>query len=129
MMKRMMMIAAATLLSGAAVAQMPPPPPPGAPMPPPPGGWNRDGFWRGAPESPRERMNFLQARIDRGAADGSLDRREARNAQRDLNNVRAWARSLHWYDGGRLSPRDRDALQARLDQLSSRLHWMRHNGW
>jgi hypothetical protein len=115
-MKRLLTIAAATLLAGSAMAQ-------GAP------GWDRNAFWRGAPESPRERIAFLQDRINRGAADGSLDRREADHAQRDLDGIRRWSMRLHMRDGGHLSNTDRDALQARLDDLSHRLHWMRHNGW
>jgi hypothetical protein len=141
MMKRFLLIATATLLTGAALA------PaqaqgwdrdrpaaggpgwdrgrPGAGAP----GWDRNAFWRGAPESPRERIAFLQQRIDRAAADGSLDRREARNAQRELDGIRNWAMRLHMRDGRFLSDRDRDALQAKLDGLSGRLRWMRHNGW
>lgn len=92
------------------------------------GGWDRDAFWRGAPDSPWQRMRFLQARIDRGVADGSLDRREARRASRELDDLRAWARRMHYVDGGRLEPRQTAALQDRLDGLSQRIRWMRYNG-
>ena len=49
-------------------------------MYPGPGGNRGDGdaFWRGAPVGLRERIDWLQQRINRGASDGSLDRREAR---------------------------------------------------
>ena len=30
------------------------------------GAWDRDTFWRGAPADPRQRIQFLQRRIDRG---------------------------------------------------------------
>ena len=93
------------------------------------GGWDRDAFWRGAPESPYERIRFLQDRIDRGRADGSLNRREADRASRELNGIRNWARRMHFEDGGRLDPRQIGALQVRLDQLSQQIRWMKHNGW
>lgn len=91
------------------------------------GGYDAGTFWRGAPDSPRERIQFLQNRIDRGISDGSLDRREARRASGELAKIRQMDRRLHYRDGGRLDPRDRDMIQSRLDDLSRRLHWMRQN--
>lgn len=118
MKKTMIAVAGSLLLSGAAVAQMPHP-----------GGWDSGAFWRGAPDSPRERIAFLQDRIDRGRADGSLDRHEADRASRELNGVRQWIHRLHWEDDGRLTPDQRGRVQARLDQLSAQIRWARHNGW
>lgn len=91
--------------------------------------YSAGAFWRGAPDSPRERIQFLQDRINRGMSDGSLSRGEAMRANRELNGVRAWIRNMHWQDGGRLTPEQRGRVQARLDQVSSRIRWMRHNGW
>lgn len=92
------------------------------------GGYDAGSFWRGAPDSPRERIQFLQERIDRGVSDGSLDRREARRASGELARIREMDRRLHYRDGGRIDPRDRDMIQSRLDNLSRKLHWMRHDG-
>ncbi|MBV9812030.1 MAG: hypothetical protein JO326_04720 [Acetobacteraceae bacterium] len=92
-------------------------------------GWDSGAFWRGAPDSPRERIQFLQDRIDRGVSDGSLDRHEADRANRELNNLRGWIRSMHWDNGGRLTPDQRARVQERLDSLSRQIHWMRHNDW
>jgi hypothetical protein len=91
------------------------------------GSWDREAFWRGAPQSTRDRINWLQQRIDRGVSDGSLDRRDARSAQRELNGIRRDSRRMCAY-GGDFRSRDRDAIQARLDDLSQRLRWQRHNG-
>ena len=109
------------LLSGAAVAQMPPPGPPPR--------WDAGAFWRGAPDSPRERIQFLQDRVNRGVADGSLDRREARRVNRELDGVRQWIHRMHWEDAGRLTPDQRGRVQGRLDQISRQIRWLRHNGW
>lgn len=74
--------------------------------------WNRDTFWRGAPDGLQQRIDWLQQRINRGLSDGSLDRQEARRAQWQLDTLR----------------RDSAALQRRLDNLSRSLRWSRRNG-
>ncbi|HEY1125961.1 MAG TPA: glycine zipper 2TM domain-containing protein [Sphingobium sp.] len=84
--------------------------------------WNRDAFWRGASEDPFARITFLQRRIDRGVTDGSLDRREARRSQAELNMIRRDARRM-----GRLDSRERDMLLSRLDDLSQRVRWQRQD--
>jgi len=75
--------------------------------------WNRETFWRGAPTDLRQRIDWLQQRIQRGIADGSLDRREARQAQYQLDSIR----------------RDADALDRRLDDVSRQIRWSRGRGY
>jgi hypothetical protein len=89
--------------------------------------WNRDAFWRGAPGGIRERIDWLQQRINRGVRDGSLDPAEARRSQWQLDRIR---RDLRWSrrDGGGLGPRERDRIQAQLDDLSQQIRWRRHDG-
>jgi hypothetical protein len=74
--------------------------------------WNREAFWRGAPEGVRQRIDWLQQRIDRGVQDGSLDRQEARRAQRQLDTLRQEAVDL----------------DQNLDDLSRSLRWSRNGG-
>lgn len=76
------------------------------------GTWDRDAFWRGAPQDTQQRIAWLQQRIDRGIADGSLDRNEARRARLQLNTLR----------------RDADVLDSRLDSLSRNLRFSRRGG-
>jgi hypothetical protein len=90
-----------------------PGPGPGAAQP---GGWDLD-----------RRIDWLQTRINRGRDDGSLDRREARRAQRSLDSIRSDERRMKWRRHGWLNDGDRAALQSRLDQLNDQLHWLRHN--
>ena len=73
--------------------------------------WNRDTFWRGAPEGLQQRIDWLQQRIDRGVADGTMSRDEARRNQYQLNSLR----------------RDAASLSARLDDLSRNLRWSRRD--
>lgn len=75
-------------------------------------GYNNSALWQGAPDGLQQRIDWLQQRINRGMADGSLDRREARNAQLQLNDLR----------------RQADALNQRLNDLSRNLRWSRNNG-
>ena len=74
--------------------------------------YNRESFWRGAPEGLQQRIDWLQQRIDRGIADGSLDRQEARRARFQLDAIR----------------RDAATLDRRLATLSRSLRWSRRNG-
>lgn len=96
---------------------------------PPHQGWNPNAFWRGAPENPYDRIQFLQDRINRGVADGSLSRQQAWRANRELNGVRMWMRRMHFQNGGQLTPDQRAMVQARLDSVSRQIRWMRHNDW
>ena len=91
------------------------------------GGWNSNEFWRGAPNNTWERMRFLQNRIDRGLQDGSLTPSEARRAQWQLRRIRQDASRMRHYNGT-LSPSDAAVIQARLDDLSRKIRWARHNG-
>ena len=93
------------------------------------GPWNPTAFWNGAPENPYNRIQFLQDRVNRGVANGSLDRREAMRVNRELNGVRNWIQRMHWRDAGRLTPDQRGRVQARLDSISRQIHWMKRNGW
>jgi hypothetical protein len=85
-------------------------------------GWDRDAFWHDAPSDIRQRIDWLQRRIDRGVQDGSLTRSQAGDLYRRLNFIRRDARS------GDITPDRRDRLQERLDDLSSQVRWQRHDG-
>jgi hypothetical protein len=89
--------------------------------------WNRSAFWNGAPAGIRERIDWLQERINRGVRDGSLDPQEARRSQWQLDWIRRDLRRSRG-DGGGLSPRERDAIQARLDDLGQKIRWRRVDG-
>jgi hypothetical protein len=108
-------LASLALLSAApALAQPYGPPPPGAPVA---RGWELD-----------RRLDWMQERINRGRADGSLDGREARRVQHELIRIRRDERMLRARGGGRLAPPDRMMLQSRLDRLNDQIRWLRHNG-
>lgn len=87
--------------------------------------WNRDAFWRGAPADPYQRIDFLQRRIQHGANDGSLNPREARRSQYQLNQIRRDADRMRMRHHGNLRPADYEYLQSRLDGLSQQIRWQR----
>jgi hypothetical protein len=91
-------------------------------------GWDRNAFWSDAPSGAWQRIDFLQRRIDRGRADGSLTAREASRAQYQLQDLRRQAWRMRRRDGGDLSSTDEAWLQARLDTLSRQVRWARNNG-
>jgi hypothetical protein len=84
--------------------------------------WDRDAFWRDAPSDIRQRIDWLQRRIDRGVQDGTLTRSESRNLYRQLNMIRRDARR------GYMTAERRDRLQARLDDLGRSIRWQRRDG-
>ena len=84
------------------------------------GGWDRERFWQGASADPLARIDFLQRRIDRGVADGSLTRKEARASQQSLNKIRRDARRM-----GRIDNREAAQLNDRLDDLARKIRMRR----
>jgi hypothetical protein len=84
--------------------------------------WDRDAFWRDAPSDTRQRVEFLQQRIDAGVRDGSLTRAESRDLNRRLSQVRRDARR------GSMNAGRRDSLQARMDDISRQIRWQRRDG-
>lgn len=86
------------------------------------GGWDREAFWRDAPTDLRQRIDFVQRRIDSGVRDGTLTRREGRELNGRLNSIRREARRGYGNDGRR------DSLQSQLDDLSRQVRWQRRDG-
>ena len=131
-MKRIAIVIAAlgTIAAGGASARSSPYGPGSyRPGPSRPGPYDTGAFWRGSPDSPYQRIQFLQDRVNHGVADGSLDRREAARVNGELNGVRGWIHRMHWEDEGRLTSGQRAQVQRRLDGISRQIRWMRHNGW
>ena len=87
-------------------------------------GWDRDAFWRGSPDNLLDRIAFMQQRIDRGVADGTINRAEGYSSQRELQRIRWDVQRLR----GRMDDGQRVQIQARLDNLGSRIRWQRQNG-
>lgn len=130
-MKRMLIACLAAAAVGApALAQYAPPPPGNWQRGPDrgPGGWNPQHFWQGAPPGARERIDYLQNRINFDASRGQLNPEEVRVANDGIRQIRQMVRQMHVYDG-RLTPRDNYIVQQRLDALTVRVHQMAHNNW
>ena len=86
---------------------------------PPPGG---GGFWQGAPTDVRQRIDFLQQRIDRMSADGRITPDAAQRAYSRLRQVRHYAHT-NYQRYGQLNPDQQSYIQAQLDYVSRSLHW------
>jgi opacity protein-like surface antigen len=72
-----------------------------------------------------QRIADINARIDRGARNGSLSVREARNLRGQLDGVR---RLEVRYGRDGLDGRERAELNGRLDRLSYQVRGDRHDG-
>ncbi|MDP9102412.1 MAG: glycine zipper 2TM domain-containing protein [Pseudomonadota bacterium] len=97
-----------------------------APVPPPQ--YDSAGFWRQAPQGIRERLDWMQARIDRARDERTLEPRQVNYAEHELGDIRRMIEDLRARDGGRLNEADRGYIQGRLDHLGQNLRWMRENG-
>ncbi|MHB8283708.1 MAG: hypothetical protein ACYDD1_03435 [Caulobacteraceae bacterium] len=86
------------------------------------------GFWRGAPGDLRQRIDFMQSRLQEASQDGRLSRSQSRRAFRELGGIRTAIHDLYQRDNG-LSPDDRAYIQARLDHLGASVHWMERTGY
>jgi hypothetical protein len=106
-------ILAALALSAAATAALPAGAQPTYDNRPYSGAYDRNDMWRGAPDGLQQRIDWLQRRIDRGIADGTLSRSEQRRARYELDALR----------------RDAAVLDRRLNDLSRSLRWARNNGY
>jgi len=83
---------------------------------------------RGASEGMTERLGWLDMRLKSGILDGSITRSDAARVGRMLRKTRAAQARLLSRDGGQLSQKDSRYMQARVDTLSTQIHWARANG-
>jgi hypothetical protein len=88
--------------------------------------YDSNRFWQGAPYAVDQRINFLIDRVNQGRADGSLTRRESRRVMDRIVEVRREVNRMR-RSGGQISPRERDYLQGRLDDISRQIYWQRTN--
>lgn len=82
--------------------------------------------WEAGQTDFASRAAWLEQRIQSGRDDGSLSPREARNAERSLQDIRRQERGMSRYNG-QLRPADAATLQGRLDTLRQNIRWTRQN--
>ncbi len=87
--------------------------------PPPAGG---GGFWQGAPTDVRQRIDFLQQRIDRLSSNGRISPDAAQRAYARLRQVRHYAHT-NYQRYGQLTPDQQGYIQSQLDYVGHSLHW------
>lgn len=99
----------------------------GGPPPPPPEYDRGGGFWRDAPASFHERLEWIERRIRSGIDDRSLDRREAETALDQLRAIRGVEAADLRRGRGRINDADQADLDRRLEDLRRQVHWMREH--
>ncbi len=78
----------------------------------------------------KQREEWLSSRIDKAHDDGSLDGHEADRVHRELDRIRH--DEDHYRDhhgGGQLTDNETSELEARLNQLADRIHWLHENNF
>ena len=88
--------------------------------------WDRDHQDSGRWDIER-REQWLDARIERGREDGSLDKKEAHKVHDKVRDIRELEGRMLKRDGGYLNDADRRVLEDKLDDVSHQIHWMREN--
>ncbi|HEY2049352.1 MAG TPA: hypothetical protein VGH03_08415 [Caulobacteraceae bacterium] len=83
----------------------------------PDGKWVAQAAPQASPDDTRTREMRMQAELDQRIDDGRLDRREGREALRNLSEISAIDADYR-RDDGRLSPSQRQDIEARLDRLA-----------
>jgi len=74
----------------------------------------------------KEREDWLDHRLDAARDDGSINPEEFRHVQDQLAQVRADEDSLRSrHEGGQLTDSENANLEARLDYIGDRIHWLR----
>lgn len=76
-------------------------------------------------EEVQQRINNLQHRIDRGVGTGQLDRREAWRIKAEMRDISNTERT--YLRDGRLTGYERADLDRRLDMLSQKIRYDRHD--
>ena len=74
----------------------------------------------------RERIEQQQVRIDDGIRSGSLTRREAAKVQKELDEVRRARAKMH-DDDGRISHKERERLNKKLDKVEHMISREKHD--
>jgi hypothetical protein len=106
-------------------APAPMPPPRVVTMPPPAYGQPGSGQAVAGDWSLERREAWLQERISKARADGSLSRRDAYRAQRGLNDIKAAQARMMRHGRGHLRASDRAILEQRLERLRDTIRWSR----
>ncbi len=92
---------------------------------PPPGG---GGFWQGAPTDIRQRIDFLQQRVDRLSSNGRITPDAAQRAYTRLRQVRHYVHT-NYQRYGQLTPDQQGYVQSQLDYVGRSLHWEASYGY
>lgn len=71
------------------------------------------------------REYWVQDRIEHGRKDGGLDAGEAQRAEDALHKIQHDEAFDARTNNGKLSEKDRATIEARLDDLSDHLHWLK----
>jgi hypothetical protein len=77
----------------------------------------------------KEREHWLDDRLDKARADGSIERSEFERVHRELSSVRREEDRMRDHHDGQLTDEETTRLEARLDDVASQIHWLHEHGF
>lgn len=77
----------------------------------------------------RQREDWLYDRLDKARDDGSVDKVEAERVKHEINSIRDDERRMRDHHDGQLTDNENNALEARLDQVADKIHWLHEDSF
>jgi hypothetical protein len=77
----------------------------------------------------KERENWLHSRLDKARDDGSLDHHEYNRVKHDLDAIHDNEEAMRDHHDGQLTDNQTADLEARLDDVASKIHWLHENSF
>jgi hypothetical protein len=77
----------------------------------------------------KEREEWLQNRLDTARHEGSLDRHEYKRVKQELHGIHEDEETMRDHHDGQLTDNQTADLEARLDDVGAKIHWLRENSF
>ena len=77
----------------------------------------------------KEREDWLHDRLDKARDDGSVDHHEYDRVKNDLKRIHETEEAMRDHHDGQLTDNQTADLEARLDDVASKIHWLHENSF
>jgi hypothetical protein len=77
----------------------------------------------------RQREDWLRERLDSSRRDGLIDEVEFDRVRHEVHDIRADEDRMRDHHDGQLTDNETRMLEARLDTVADRIHWLRQNNF
>jgi hypothetical protein len=77
----------------------------------------------------KEREDWLHNRLNQARHEGSIDRTEYERVKQELGGIHEDEETMRDHHDGQLTDNQTADLEARLDDVASKIHWLRENSF